>query len=216
LKEYTEVVDPSKLTPEEEVLEAFQTALDHRSDALRELWLKVADRNFDAIDSCQMLVAVLDGDPPDIGTVSEVAWAAAHGLTVLDHRSDLRQSGEEGVATNLMVPGAIRRSGGRIESRLFDLENAVEATAARLAAEATAEVRPGVYEHYKGGRYRAAGIGEDTESGIRKVVYRSLPDDGKIHLRSPVMFTETVETPGGGVPRFRFLSATEELDTGKS
>ncbi len=117
LARYFEIVDPWALVTQASIEEA------RASGELREYWLGVGRRNFDAIDSCRYVVAVLDGDPPDIGTVAEVAWAAARGKRVIGYRSDIRQSGEEAMETNLMIPAAIELSGGRILGSSLELES---------------------------------------------------------------------------------------------
>lgn len=122
LARHVEVVDPWALTSAEEAASA--SAAGRQSD----FWIEVADRNYTEIEASDMLVAVLDGEPPDNGTVAEVAWAARSGLLVLGYRSDLRQSGEGGVPVNLMIPEAIHRSGGHWANTLSDLEVAVVET----------------------------------------------------------------------------------------
>lgn len=121
-----EIVDPWSITSGDEVNDARQRG------KLRDLWLAIGRRNFSAIDNCDIVVAVLDGDPPDVGTVAEVAWASAKGKPVIGYRSDFRQSGEEGVETNLMVPAAIDASGGSIVATVSEL---VERVAGVLGRE---------------------------------------------------------------------------------
>jgi nucleoside 2-deoxyribosyltransferase len=108
-------VDPWSLTSAEEVERA---AADGRG---REMWLEVGRRNADAIDGCELLVAVLDGQEVDSGTAAEVGYAAARGLRCFGIRSDLRQSGEPGVAVNLQVEHFIVASGGVIAASLDEL-----------------------------------------------------------------------------------------------
>lgn len=116
---HVEVVDPWSLTTAADVAAAF--AAGRQAD----FWIEVGERNFRAMESCQILVAILDGEPPDNGTVAEVAWAARAGLRVIGYRNDLRQSGEDGVPVNLMIPAAIKRSGGVWVTNLRELEAAV-------------------------------------------------------------------------------------------
>jgi nucleoside 2-deoxyribosyltransferase len=120
-----EPVDPWGLTSPEELAEAVR---DRRE---RELALTVGRRNADAIRSCRLLVADLDGQELDSGTAAEVGYGAALGLTCFGLRTDLRQIGEDGVAVNLQVETFIVDSGGQIVRRLADLLRALtEAVAA--------------------------------------------------------------------------------------
>ena len=85
--------------------------------------LEMADVHYDTIEKrADLVIAVLDDEPPDNGTVCEVVWAAAHGTPVIGYRNDFRKSGEEGMIANLMIEGAIRRSGGFTVSSLEELE----------------------------------------------------------------------------------------------
>jgi nucleoside 2-deoxyribosyltransferase len=83
--------------------------------------LEIGRRNAEAIDGCELLVAHLDGQEVDSGTAAEVGYAAARGLTCFGLRTDLRQSGEPGVAVNLQVEHFIVASGGSIATSLDDL-----------------------------------------------------------------------------------------------
>jgi nucleoside 2-deoxyribosyltransferase len=87
----------------------------------------IGRRNAEAIESCDLLVAHLDGQEVDSGTAAEVGYAAARGLTCFGLRTDLRQSGEPGVQVNLQVEHFIVASGGSIEATLEDLVAALQA-----------------------------------------------------------------------------------------
>lgn len=96
-------------------------------------WLELGCRHLDNIkNNAQLLVAGLDQEPPDTGTVVELAWAAAHCIPVIAYRSDLRTSGEDGLKYNLMIGSAIQRSGGIEVSNLTSLEEQVGHYAATL------------------------------------------------------------------------------------
>ena len=109
LARVVEPVDPWELATEKEAADA----------------LEIARRNADAIRSCTMLAALLDGQEPDAGTVAEVGFAAALGLRCFGLRSDFRQSGEPGVSVNLQVEGFIVESGGAVVSTLEELVRAL-------------------------------------------------------------------------------------------
>lgn len=108
-------VDPWVLSSLQEYLLAYASA------EARPWALKVAQRNTAAIHSCKLLVAHLNGQEPDSGTVAEVGYGAALGLKCFGIRNDLRQSGEPGVSLNLQVEGFIYQSGGCVVSSLEDL-----------------------------------------------------------------------------------------------
>jgi nucleoside 2-deoxyribosyltransferase len=108
-------VDPWSLTSEEEILHAQATG--HEAD----MALLIGRRNIAAIRSCDILVALLDGQEPDAGTVAEVGYAAGLGKRCYGLRTDLRQSGEPGVAVNLQVVAFITESGGVIAPSLTEL-----------------------------------------------------------------------------------------------
>jgi nucleoside 2-deoxyribosyltransferase len=92
----------------------------------RERLLAIGRRNFAGIrDEADMVVAVLDQEPPDIGTVAEVAAAAGWGKPVVGYRGDVRSCGEAGGPYNVMVVVAVEMSGGREVASLADLEEAV-------------------------------------------------------------------------------------------
>ncbi len=94
-------------------------------------WLALGDVHLCSItERADLVVACLDQEPPDNGTVVEVAWAAAHGRPVVAYRGDLRQGGEEGLPYNLMIGAAVRRSGGVEVTTLEQLDRAL----GRLAA----------------------------------------------------------------------------------
>jgi nucleoside 2-deoxyribosyltransferase len=89
--------------------------------APRDRALAIGRANADAIRSCELLVAVLDGQEPDAGTVAELGYGAGLGLRCFGLRSDLRQSGEPGVAVNLQVETFVVDSGGAMVATLGEL-----------------------------------------------------------------------------------------------
>lgn len=92
-----------------------------------ELWLDHGDYHLDVIaERAKIVIAGLDQEPPDNGTIIEVAWAAAHRIPVIGYRGDLRTTGEDGLPYNLMVGAAIRRSGGVAVGSLTELEHELQ------------------------------------------------------------------------------------------
>lgn len=92
-------------------------------DERPELWVRLGLHHYATIDTkAKLVIAILDQEPPDNGTVCEVVWAAAHGIPVIAYRNDLRTAGENGMSYNLMIAAAIRLSGGFTVSSLEELE----------------------------------------------------------------------------------------------
>ena len=65
----------------------------------------------------------------------------------------------------------------------------------------------GIYEHYKGKRYKVHGLVRHSESLEMLVLYEALYENelGKLWVRPEKMFLETVDVDGKKIPRFRFL-----------
>jgi len=64
-------------------------------------------------------------------------------------------------------------------------------------------VEPGLYEHYKGSRYRVIDRVRHSETDEELVLYRALYGEHGLWVRPLAMFGETVEVDG--VSRARFL-----------
>ena len=122
LARVVEPVDPWTLTQPDE----FAAAALGGVDAERALALEAGRRNADAIGTCELLVAYLEGQEPDSGTIVEVGYACGLGLTCFGLRSDLRVAGEPGVALNLQVESLIVASGGEIVRSLDALVTALK------------------------------------------------------------------------------------------
>jgi nucleoside 2-deoxyribosyltransferase len=115
LAEVVDPVDPWSLTTAMEVEKA------RAGGREREMALEIGRRNAEAIRGCELLAAHLDGQELDSGTVAEVGFAAGLGIRCFGIRTDLRQSGEPGVAVNLQVEHFVAESGGRIAGSLEEL-----------------------------------------------------------------------------------------------
>jgi nucleoside 2-deoxyribosyltransferase len=122
LARVVEPVDPWTLTSPDEFIAAASVSV----AAQRTLALEVGRRNADAIRSCSLVAAYLEGQEPDAGTIAEVGYACGLGLTCFGLRSDLRQAGEPGVALNLQVESLIVASGGEIVGSLAALVEALK------------------------------------------------------------------------------------------
>lgn len=76
------------------------------------------------------------------------------------------------------------------------------------AAPPMIDVPSGLYEHYKGMKYRVHGVSRHSETLEPMVVYEALYENALGHLwvRPAKMFLETIEVEGQIRPRFRKLS----------
>ena len=68
-------------------------------------------------------------------------------------------------------------------------------------------IRPGIYEHYKGGRYQVHFVAKFEENMQPMVVYEALYDnpEGPYFVRPLDVFLDEVEIDGAIKPRFRFI-----------
>jgi len=64
----------------------------------------------------------------------------------------------------------------------------------------------GLYEHYKGLRYRLLHVARHSETLEEYVVYQALYGDQTVWIRPLPMFMEQIQIEGKQVPRFRLLS----------
>ena len=63
------------------------------------------------------------------------------------------------------------------------------------------ELKLGIYEHYKGNRYRLLYVGRHSETHEEYVVYLGLYGPGDVWVRPLSLFLESVN----GAPRFRLI-----------
>lgn len=122
LEKLIEPVDPWALVTDREVAAAVDTGNE------REMAVEIGRRNREALESCRLLVAVLDGQEIDSGTAAEIGYASALGLTCLGLRTDRRQTGEVGARINLQVEAFLAISGGAIADSLDELLASLRAT----------------------------------------------------------------------------------------
>ena len=111
-----EVVDPWTLADPAVVKGAHDLPAGARKQlAWRALNAVIARTNVEAIDGCDLIVAVLDGVDVDSGTAAEIGYAYARGKRILGYRGDFRLAGDnEGATVNLQVEYFIDASGGEI------------------------------------------------------------------------------------------------------
>ncbi|MFZ2190547.1 MAG: DUF1653 domain-containing protein [Candidatus Magasanikiibacteriota bacterium] len=72
-------------------------------------------------------------------------------------------------------------------------------------------IKPGIYEHYKGNKYRVFGVGKHSETLEEFVIYEALYDnpESKLWARPINLFIDEVEYQGQKVPHFKFISDSE-------
>lgn len=63
----------------------------------------------------------------------------------------------------------------------------------------------GIYEHYKGNKYRILGVALHSETLEELVIYKALYGKKLTWVRPLKMFLENVEIDGKIAPRFRLL-----------
>ena len=68
-------------------------------------------------------------------------------------------------------------------------------------------IKPGIYLHYKGNKYRVIGTARDRDSLDSFIVYETLYDNpvSKLWLGRPEVFQDDVEVDGKKVKRFQYL-----------
>ncbi len=67
------------------------------------------------------------------------------------------------------------------------------------------KIETGIYEHYKGMKYKVLGVARHSETLEEYVVYQALYGDFDTWIRPLKMFFETVTIDGKEIPRFRLL-----------
>lgn len=72
-------------------------------------------------------------------------------------------------------------------------------------------VENGIYQHFKGGKYKLLNIAINSETMERMVVYKSLYGEEKIWVRPLSMWNEIVEYNGSKLPKFKLLSEEEQI-----
>lgn len=69
------------------------------------------------------------------------------------------------------------------------------------------EIKPGIYEHFKGMKMKVIGIAKHSETLEDYVVYDHMGTDARSELwvRPLEMFVQEVEVNGQMVPRFKYV-----------
>jgi len=77
--------------------------------------------------------------------------------------------------------------------------------------QATNHPKPGIYEHYKGGRYLVLSTAKHTETEEYLVVYKTLYGDQSLWVRPLSMFIEKIEKDGQWVQRFKLIEEQDPI-----
>ncbi len=70
----------------------------------------------------------------------------------------------------------------------------------------------GIYQHFKGNKYKALLQAKHSETEEDMVVYQALYGDYSYWVRPLSMFMETVERDGKVIPRFSYIGNNEEAE----
>ena len=73
-------------------------------------------------------------------------------------------------------------------------------------------VQPGIYQHFKGPKYRVIGLSHHSETEAPLVVYQCLYGDFDLWVRPLESFQSSVERDGERVERFTWLQPLSEAD----
>ncbi len=71
------------------------------------------------------------------------------------------------------------------------------------------ELKPGIYQHFKGNRYELLYVARHSETLENMVVYRALYGEGGVWVRPAAMWLEHVEKDGYSGPRFKWAAESE-------
>ncbi len=71
-------------------------------------------------------------------------------------------------------------------------------------------MQTGIYEHYKGNRYKIIDIARHSETEELLVLYRPMYGDESLWVRPFAMFFEKVEVDGFLRPRFTYVGNEDE------
>ncbi|PIT92646.1 MAG: DUF1653 domain-containing protein [Candidatus Harrisonbacteria bacterium CG10_big_fil_rev_8_21_14_0_10_42_17] len=66
-------------------------------------------------------------------------------------------------------------------------------------------IKPGIYEHFKGNRYEVIGTAKDSETLEEMVIYKALYGEHDTWIRPLAMFEESITRDGKTFPRFKSI-----------
>lgn len=76
-------------------------------------------------------------------------------------------------------------------------------------------IKPGIYQHYKGGKYQVVNEACSTEDKSINIIYHDLSDEKNFWIRPKENFLQEVELDDKKVPRFVFISEVSNDDSEK-
>lgn len=71
------------------------------------------------------------------------------------------------------------------------------------------DLKPGIYQHFKGNRYELLYVARHSETLEPMVVYRALYGEGGVWVRPAAMWNEHVEKDGYSGPRFQWVGKAQ-------
>ena len=71
------------------------------------------------------------------------------------------------------------------------------------------DLKPGIYQHFKGNRYELLYVARHSETLEPMVVYRALYGEGGVWVRPAAMWNEHVEKDGYSGPRFQWVGEAQ-------
>lgn len=73
-------------------------------------------------------------------------------------------------------------------------------------------VKPGIYQHFKGPKYRVLGVSKHSETEVPLVVYQCLYGNFDLWVRPLESFQSSVEQEGKTLKRFTWIQPLSEAD----
>ena len=67
------------------------------------------------------------------------------------------------------------------------------------------EIKPGIYQHYKGNKYKVLGMANHSETLEKMVVYQALYGDNEVWVRPASLWNEEVLLNGKTLKRFEYI-----------
>jgi len=71
-------------------------------------------------------------------------------------------------------------------------------------------MKTGIYQHYKGPKYKVIDTVRHSETEELMVLYRTMYGDQNLWVRPYTMFFEEVEVNSQPIPRFKYIGGLDE------
>jgi len=72
------------------------------------------------------------------------------------------------------------------------------------------EIKPGIYKHYKGNKYKVISVAKNTETEENLVIYQNIEGEKKMWARPQKMFKEFVKIKDKKFPRFELIEGVND------